>query len=485
MKNFIILFFISFASLISNAKTTDSESKTAFVLAPTITLTSSVATTNQTLCGFYAITNINYSISGEATGATVIGLPSGVSGNYAAGTFTISGTPSSFGVFNYTVTTIGGSPAATASGTITISQSPTATVQVTGSICNGSTLDFALNSNLPGTTYNWVATASNISNSFSLSGNQDNINQVVNLTNPSMNGTITYSIIPTQNGCNGNVINVNIVVNPAPGAPIATPVFPICNGESTNISINTFPMVAGTTIEWEVTNVTNVIGYSNGSGTAPYTIMQPLYNNSTQMGSVTYRARAILNGCGSSYTDYTVPVYPTPSVIANVADSSIDSGQTTNITLSSPVAGTSFSWTTNQNNVSGANSGNGNSIIQTLNLVNTSQSGDATYTIIPNINGCYGVPIDVIISVNNNLSTVYFDKPLFVLSPNPVIDNLTIKGNTIISNATIYNQLGQIVLKKEFNTNETQLDLSSLKTGIYSIMVDSENKQSSYKIIKQ
>ncbi len=57
--------------------------------APTISLTSGSAT--QSLKVNNAITNIVYTIT-NATGATVSGLPTGLSGNYSNGTFTISGT---------------------------------------------------------------------------------------------------------------------------------------------------------------------------------------------------------------------------------------------------------------------------------------------------------------------------------------------------------------------------------------------------------
>ncbi len=62
------------------------------------------------------------------------------------GTFTISGTPTATGIFNYTVTTSGGTGTATASGTITVNAAGTLTVQfaenaatATSSVLVGST----------------------------------------------------------------------------------------------------------------------------------------------------------------------------------------------------------------------------------------------------------------------------------------------------------------------------------------------------------
>jgi len=100
---------------------------------PTVTLTSAVGTDGQTVCESTAITPITYSIGGSATGATISGLPSGVTGSFAAGTVTISGTPTVPGVYNYTVTTTGGSCSpASQNGTITVS--PNATIILTSAI---------------------------------------------------------------------------------------------------------------------------------------------------------------------------------------------------------------------------------------------------------------------------------------------------------------------------------------------------------------
>ena len=104
------------------------------VTCPTcnLNLTSAPATINQSLCVNTAITPITYSVSGSATGATVSTLPAGLSGSFSAGVFTISGTPTTSAVINYTVTTIGCTPSVTATGTITVNPPPaTPTASVT------------------------------------------------------------------------------------------------------------------------------------------------------------------------------------------------------------------------------------------------------------------------------------------------------------------------------------------------------------------
>ena len=125
----------------------------------TATLTSAAGTDAQTVCLNTAITNITYSIGVEATGATVSGLPNGVTGVYSAGVVTISGTPTTPltpGVFTYTVTPTGTPCVTPVQGTITVIAAPPATVVITGSasVCSAETLTYSTPA-VFGSTYTW------------------------------------------------------------------------------------------------------------------------------------------------------------------------------------------------------------------------------------------------------------------------------------------------------------------------------------------
>ena len=88
-----------------------------------ITLSSAANTNAQTVCGSTAITTIRYSTTG-ATGATVTGLPAGVTGSWNAGVVTISGRPTASGSYTYIVILTGGSGNGMATGTITVNMVP-------------------------------------------------------------------------------------------------------------------------------------------------------------------------------------------------------------------------------------------------------------------------------------------------------------------------------------------------------------------------
>ena len=92
----------------------------------TIQLTSAVGTDAQAVCINTAIETITYATTG-ATGATITGLPAGVTGTWASNVVTISGTPSTTvgSPFTYTVTLTGGCGTVSETGTITVNVLPT------------------------------------------------------------------------------------------------------------------------------------------------------------------------------------------------------------------------------------------------------------------------------------------------------------------------------------------------------------------------
>ncbi|MGX7668781.1 hypothetical protein ACWPKD_14120, partial [Flavobacterium pedocola] len=114
--------------------TTATCTATATVTVNVNPLNTIAAGVNRTLCINTAMTNITLATTG-ATGATFAGLPAGVTGSWAANVATISGTPTASGTFNYTVTTTGGCPPATATGTITVNPQNTIAAGTSQTVC--------------------------------------------------------------------------------------------------------------------------------------------------------------------------------------------------------------------------------------------------------------------------------------------------------------------------------------------------------------
>lgn len=115
-----------------------------------LTLNSTTTTTSQTLCINTALTDISYAVSGGGTGATVTNLPPGVTGVYNGGIFTINGTPSVAGIFNYTVTTSGICVQRTLTGTINVT--PDAAIALTSAV-GSNNQEFCINNAVSSITY--------------------------------------------------------------------------------------------------------------------------------------------------------------------------------------------------------------------------------------------------------------------------------------------------------------------------------------------
>lgn len=107
----------------------------------------------------------------------------------------------------------------------------------------------------------------------------------------------------------------------------------------------------------------------------------------------------VLNSCTED-EEVTAPV-----ATATPTSQTITSGAATSISLTSSVASTTFSWTVVQTGVTGATSGSGSSIAQTLTITGTT-SGTATYSITPTANGTSGSPVSVTVTVNPAASSV-------------------------------------------------------------------------------
>ena len=281
---------------------------------------------------------------------------------------------------------------------ITVNPLPDATVNADATtLCNGGQTNISMNSNVAGTTYSWTVAVSDPSLSGASNGNGNEILQT--LVNSGVTAqTVTYTITPTANNCEGASKNITITVQPTPVLTTTVATNAICINEETDISLSS--NVSGTTFSWiATTSNSGVGGAQNGSG---YIIQQILTNSTNIPQTVTYTITPRANGCNGASKDVIITVNPEPSLDITATASQICSGDQTDIDLSSNVSGTTFSWTVTLSDpaqVSGATAGTGSSIIHTLtNISNTAQS--VTYSITTEANGCPGKSKDVIITVN-------------------------------------------------------------------------------------
>ena len=258
-------------------------------------------------------------------------------------------------------------------------------------LCSLQSTGISLSSSISGTTFSWTATSTDVLGATADVGNV--ISQTLTATGTLL-GNVQYAITPNYNGCSGTPISVTVLVTPKPvltATPIATS---ICSGSTAVIALSS--SMPNTVYSWNLVQ-TNVTGGSAGTGTS---ISQILTTIGTASGTAVYAITPSVNGCPGITTTVTITVNPIPVAIVNPASGqTICSGATTAISLSSPVSGTTFSWTVIQTNLNGTSSSNGTTIAQTLTTLLPSL-GTATYQIIPTAQGCIGSPVSVTVNVN-------------------------------------------------------------------------------------
>jgi len=99
---------------------------------------------------------------------------------------------------------------------------------------------------------------------------------------------------------------------------------------------------------------------------------------------------------------------------------------------------------------------------------------------IPNFEGAYAALQELVVEDEFLMSN-------FALYPNPVTSKINISFPQGISNATftIYSILGNKVLLTEISRNLNSVNIESLNSGMYIASINSDNKQISFKIIKE
>ncbi len=84
-----------------------------------------------------------------------------------------------------------------------------------------------------------------------------------------------------------------------------------------------------------------------------------------------------------------------------------------------------------------------------------------------------------------NLSNTTFALDQLYYAPNPVQDQLTITNNSPIEKLSMTNTLGQVVLEQTIQSAEAQINLSSLKSGVYFVKATAQKQSKIFKIVKE
>ncbi|MCF8268800.1 MAG: hypothetical protein K9I25_02450, partial [Crocinitomicaceae bacterium] len=351
---------------------------------------------------------LNGSIGGAASSAT---WTSNVGGSFSPNANALNATwapPANFtGTATLTLTTndpAGPCNPAVATINITVHPLPVATApQSVGPICSGGNAVINVTSTINPTSFAWTATfpagvtgtASGTLNPGS--GSATLTTAITNNTNAPQ--TVTYTFIPSSNGCPGSPVTTQVVVQPVavvgPFSPIA-----VCPG-ATIIPPVFVSNPNGASFGWVSSNPAGIGSPPNGSGQmSPWTAPA---NNSNTTVSTNIAVTPTFNNCPGTTVSFVITINPTPTITNNNLSQSICSGASTAaVTWTSNLAGTTYAWTgvASDPTVTGFTaSGSGN--LPVMAITNSSNAVQTvTYTVTPTRNGCSGPAITYTITVN-------------------------------------------------------------------------------------
>ena len=273
--------------------------------------------------------NISLTIGGTATGATVTGLPSGVTAAISGSTYTISGTPVLAGSYLYTVTTTGGACSATnfsgtitvQSQTITLNSAPATTAQT---LCNGSLLtniQYTVGGSGTG------ATAAGLPPG--ISGIYNSGFFIISGTPAGATGTYNYTVT-TSGTCGAAIATGSVTITPA----AVGGTLPSVSSCGTVTGTLTLTGQTGSIIRWE-TSVNNGATWATIANT---TTAQAYTSTSTEtfyrvvVGNIcgTVNSSVAIVGIHNVWTGFTSSDWGTPS---NWADGNLPSVTCPNVTI--------------------------------------------------------------------------------------------------------------------------------------------------------
>ena len=260
---------------------------------------------------------------------------------------------------------------------------PTLTVlpSDTINVCSGLQGTFRYGSNFPNANIVWTANPNSVG---AISGTgATNTQTYTNASTSTLRAT--FDVVADFQGCSSNVRQTRVRVRPLPNLTITSKRDTICSGQALEFALGS--NLSGTNFGW-TSAATAASGNANpGSGNV---ISDVLTATGSGIGSVIYQVRGTKEGCPGPVSVKTAYVYPNPTAVASPSRNTICSGGNSAISISSPISGTTFSWTAAAGTISGASNGSGNSISQIL--TNAGSGLDSvTYSITSRLGTCTGI----------------------------------------------------------------------------------------------
>ena len=498
----------------SNGTCTSVRTAVIATVNPSPTITS---TTPATICG-----SDNFTISAVASAGTLAwyNVPTGGTVQGTGSTFSSSGLGAT--ATFYVQATNGSCTSVRTPVVVTVNQRPTNLTAVPASRCGTGTV--TLSATFTNGIINWydAPTAGNLVFTGS------------NFLTPSLSASVTYYVEAANGTCVSTVRTpITATVNTIPTVTSTTPATRCGTGSVTltatsgagtltwyNLPTGGTILATGTTFNTPSIVATTIyyVEVSNGTCTSTRTavtatidIMQTITSTTPasrcDAGTLTLSAAATggtLNwyagptggsilGTGSNFTTPSISI--TTTYYVEVTNGTCTSSRIAVLASIAPTAAPTA--TANQTFCAGEVVGNivitGTNIIWytaatngTIVPPNTPLVAGTIYYASQTVGSCQSpTRVAVTMTLGNCLGSEEFVANVIKLYPNPVIDILNISSTTTITKIEVVNMLGQMVFSKSLNEMETTIDMDRYAAGAYIVLVSSDDKFQTFKVIKK
>ncbi|SCY35094.1 PKD-like domain-containing protein [Flavobacterium caeni] len=335
---------------------------------------------------------ITYNWTRTNTG-NLTGLAAAGSGTPITGTLTNTTNTAQTTTFSIIATSEDGCISDPVTVDVVVNPNPTvAATPASQTVCPGvniTTINFSNPNNVTGpVTYSWTRDNTVNLTGIAASGSGTNISGTFT-NNTLVQQSTTFTISATAAGCGTSTTTVTVIVNPQPDVAATPASQTVCAGLPISAIVLSNPnAIPGTTYSWTRTNAANTPGIA-GSGTAS-TISGTLTNPTGVDQTTTFTIYAIRAFCQSAPVTVDVIVRPAPLAVATPATQGVCTGATANIVFSTSngLAGTTYSWTRTNVDVTGIPMSGTGDISGTVSNI-TSVNQTATFTVLATApNGC-------------------------------------------------------------------------------------------------
>ncbi len=309
---------------------------------------------------------------------------------------------------------------------------PSATIQ---NMCGGGTVAQLVAQTLPNATAEWFSSATS---TVPLAG-----------TTPLLNGT--YYLAQRIGNCMSVKVPVAVrVINIT--APVVSP-FTLCEGST--VADLVIPAGTGITHKW----------YTSATSTTALP-------STAVLQSGFYFVEREQNGCTSGRTQVQVTIGTRPGSPTGISPQSFKNyAELKDIVMDQPNVVWYLTYDDAMNGI--------NALPQNMPLVD----GATYYAVIIGANGCPSDPTAIQVIVKLGLND--FDLSRLKYYPNPVSDMLTVHYSEVITKVEVFDLNGRLVMTRNFDKPEVQLDFSALSAGTYMLNIQTKDNSQFVKVVKK